>query len=180
MPQQTARRITGTTLGSKNYVERPANTTAYAAYDAVSDVTSNDHFLFLRTLIGPQYSGKLKGVDVKVNANVAALQPDLDLWLFDTDIAETADNSPMALSFTDVLKAVGIIPIPVSGWRVSNNGAGAAGSIIQTVSVDIPFTLSSAEKAGTQRLFGQLVMKNAYTPVASTRFHVTLLLEDDD
>jgi hypothetical protein len=69
-------------------ITRPANTTAYAAGDVISAVTTNDHYAFDSSKAG-QLRGKIEMARMMVLANQST-KPDLELWLFAEDIAEVA------------------------------------------------------------------------------------------
>lgn len=148
---------------------RPANTTAYTAGDVVSAVTSNDHFTFTPAV---RMAGGMGGVirsAVFMGSSAEATKPDLELWLFDTDIAEVADNAAFALTDTEILTLIDIIKFPVASMVTGG------GNIAQMVrDLYIPFRPAAA--SGTS-IFGQLVIRNAYTPVSGEVFKVRLAVE---
>lgn len=165
-----------TPTNSVAYLQRPNNTTQYAAGDVVSEVTTNDHFVFADASNQNILTGKILGCKVEINCN-AGTKPDLELWLFDTDIAEVADNSAFAPTDAEILTLVGVIAIPVASFKVGLSGSDAAGNVVQLVSgLIIPFK-NTANSART--LYGQLVARNTYTPIANEQFSVSLFIERD-
>ena len=164
-------------------ITRPANAAAYAAGDVISEVTTNDHLTFgTATAVDGSGNpvgapGKLSGsIDVArcfSSANQSTL-PDLELWLFHTDIAEVADNSAFAPTDAEMLTLIGIIDFPVADWKVGTATAGAGGNAVcEARQIGLPFRLA------TQVLYGQLVVRNAYTPVTSETFTVELVVTQD-
>lgn len=158
-------------------IQRPNNTTAYAAGDVISAVTSNDYHQLSGAVRGKgAQSGRIKAASVVVNANQGT-KPDLELWIFGSSIAEVADNSAFAPTDAEILTLLTIIAFPVASFKVGLSGAGAAGNIAQFQSqLDIPFRLGSGSD-GT--LHAQLVVRNAYTPIADEQFTVNLDVELD-
>lgn len=159
-------------------ITRPSNTTAYAAGDVISEVTTNDHLTFLKAMdAGDEKTGIILGGRVHSSANNTTL-PDLELWLFDADIAEVADNGAFVPTDTEMLTLIGVIAFPVASWIIGNAGAAAAGNAFcEVMNLDIPFRLGKDPSA--LNIYGQLVVRNAYTPVASEEFSVTIMTHND-
>ena len=162
-------------------ITRPSNTTAYAAGDVVSEVTTNDHLTFSLANLTSGFqvvgTGKIESARCMINANQAT-KPDLELWLFDTDIAEVADNSAFAPTDTEILTLVGVIDFAVANFKVGLAGSGAAGNIVQQINnLDIPYKTAGDNQNGN--LYGQLVVRNAYTPISAELFHVELVVAQD-
>jgi len=162
----------------KGSVTRPSNTTTYGAGDVISAVTTNDHFTFANPFKRGN-SGEVVALNITGSANVGT-KPDLELWLFHTDIAEVADNLAFAPTDAEVLTCVGVIPIPVASWVVGLSGAGAAGNIFQQVKdLNMVMQLATANDNTGNNLYGQLVVRNAYVPVSAEVFTVELLVRQD-
>lgn len=157
---------------------RPDNATAYAAGDVISEVTTNDHFTFLKSMdAGDEKTGIILGGRIHSSANNTTL-PDLELWLFDKDIAEVADNGAFAPTDAEMLTLIGIIFFPVASWVIGNAGAAAAGNAFcEVMNLDIPFRLGKAPSA--MNIYGQLVVRNVYTPVADESFSATIMTRND-
>jgi hypothetical protein len=137
---------------------RPANQTAYAAGDVVSAGTTNDHFTFKWTTsqLKSPFSGLISGAIITDSVTTGNL-PDLELWLFHTDIAKVADNSAFAISDTEMLTCIGVIDFPVADWKT-----GGANSICTRENLGLAFN------APTSTIYGQLVIRNVYTPPADS------------
>ena len=150
---------------------RPSNTTAYAAGDVISEVTSNKHFTFG----GDNNVGQLKGIITQVAMQITSnktTKPDLELWLFSEDIADVEDNAAFAPSDTEILTLIDVIPLPAADWYIGLAGANAAGNIVQVLKslhIEIP------ESSG--QLFGQLVVRNSYTPISAELFKADLVIQ---
>lgn len=158
-------------------ITRPNNTTAYAAGDVISEVTTNDHFTFTQSAYGKGYGGTLKGsIDfarMMIQSNQST-KPDLELWLFSQDIAEVADNGAFAPTDAEILTLIDVIPFATADWYVGLSGAGASGNIVLTANnlgIIVPSTAGS--------IYGQLVVRNAYTPIASEVFTAELIITLD-
>jgi hypothetical protein len=151
----------------KDSIIRPDNTTAYAAGEVISEVTTNDHYQFSKTggMFGEIYSAKMM-----INANKSTL-PDLELWLFDADIAEVADNSAFAPTDAEILTLIDVIEFSNSLWKIGLSGADASGNIVQTVR-----NLNIAMPRTSNTIYGQLVVRNAYTPISSEQFDCHLIV----
>lgn len=167
---------------SSDSVTRPANTTAYTAGDVISAVTTNDHLTFNNVTAGGVNSGTIISARINSSANVAT-KPDLELWLFHTDIAEVADNLAFAPTDAEMLTVVGVIDIPLANFLVGTATVGAAGNTVQVITgIDLPFTTSQVDTASGEKrgvLYGQLVHRAAYTPVSGEIFTVELTIAQD-
>jgi len=158
-------------------ITRPANTDVYTAGDVVSEVTSNDHFTFEEVNrpggIKKHLGGSIATARLHSSANQAT-KLDGELWLFSQDIAEVADNGAFAPTDAEMLTLVGIIDFPVANWKEGIATAGAAGNAVCEA-----FNLGLAYKGGLTSLFGQLVVRNAYTPVSGEIFTCEIIVSRD-
>ena len=162
----------------KGSLIRPSNTTAYAAGDVISAVTTNDHYTFVNPF-GRVNTGEVLALNINSSASVAT-KPNLELWLFHTDIAEVADNLAFAPTDAEMLTCVGVIPIPVAGWVVGTATAGAAGNTFQQVKdLNMVMKLATANDNTGNHLYCQLVARAAYTPVSAEVFTIELLVRQD-
>lgn len=170
------------TVKSSDSITRPSNTTAYTAGDVISDVTTNDHFTFNGVTDGTTNTGTIMSLRINSSANVAT-KPDLELWLFHTDVAEVADNGAFAPTDGEMLTVVGVIDIPLANFLVGIATVGAAGNTVQVINdINMPFVTTkaandTAEKRGV--LYGQLVHRASYTPVSAEVFTVELTIARD-
>lgn len=165
------------TLRSVDSITRPANGNVYAAGDVISAVTTNDHFTFLEVnrtgTKTKQLGGSIATARLHSSANQAT-KLDGELWLFNTDIVKVADNSAFAPTDTEMLTLVGVIDFPVANWKVGNAAVGVVGN-----SVCEAFNLGLAYKGASTTLYGQLVVRNVYTPVTGEIFTVELIVSRD-
>ena len=159
-------------------LQRPNNTTAYAAGAVVADATAGATLLTF-TGVGGSARGFtiLQDVLVVDSANVAT-KPDLELWLFDTAPAAQQDAAAFAPTdaelYTGINGLVAVVAIAQANWKVGNAAAGAPGNAVCVASqLGIPLNLGSAGN-----LYGILVVRNAYVPVALEQFAIRLRLLD--
>ena len=154
-------------------ITRPSNTTAYAAGDAVSEVTTNDHFTFS----APTELGVNTGEIVSAICHSSAAQgtaPDLELWLFHTDVGEDADNAAWTPTDAELLTCIGVIDFATANWKT-----GSGNSLCQVTNVNLPYKLARVGDGTRATIYGQLVMRNTYTPVSAEIFTVSMLIRQD-
>jgi hypothetical protein len=156
-------------------VTRPADTNAYAAGDVVSNSTSAAAVItFGSATFGAcravGWSTTLISASVIVESNQAT-KPALELYLFSSAPTAVNDNSALALSAADAEKLVAIVPL--STTYLTNAASGASGNHVQ-VSDTTPIPINCARS--DTKLYGLLVVRNAYTPVSAERFVVSIKL----
>jgi hypothetical protein len=98
----------------------------------------------------------------------AGTKPDLELWLFRSDIAEVGDNEAFAVTDAEQLTRIGIIDFPVANWIV-----GGANAVCEVSNIGLAF------KAATSSIYGVLVVRNTYTPVSGETLTVELVVAQD-
>jgi len=138
-------------------VTRPADTTAYAANDAISDSTSapaSGGFTLTGMARASGGSGIIDDI-VITSTNDPATLLQAELWIFDQSITNVNDNSAFALSDTDVAKLVAVVPFTMQ-TTVAGSGTN---SYAQISGLGIGYTCS-----GSANLRFLLKAKNAYTP----------------
>lgn len=143
------------TKASVNF-NRPANTTAYAANDAVNDnaTAGGGSSTELSWAIG-RSSGIIRRIRIKKTDQTVAT-PTIRLWLYDTVFASGAgDNEAFVHPATD---AIGYVDVPVT-TAGSDDAVGWA-------DCDIPFTGAT--------LYGQLQTLSAFTPASGETFTIGL------
>lgn len=148
---------------------RPNDTNAYAAGDAVTDSTSAPTVLtFSGCASANGGSGYILGALMVDSANQAT-KGIFELWLFDTTV--TPDNDNAAFTPTDAECATLVAIIPLVASYVGDAQSGASGNAVySSPEMMRPFTCGGA----SDDLFGLLVVRNAYTPVASEVFTIRL------
>lgn len=164
------RRVTGSAT-------RPANVTAYTIGDAVSDVTTNNHITFSRPMDDGINTGEVVSAIITSDANVAT-PPDMELWLFHTDIAEVADNAPWTLTDAEILTCIGVVDFPTGNWKAGAIAA-AGNALCETLDIGLTFMMARVGDGSDAVIYGQLVMKNAYVPTSGEVFNVSLLIRQD-
>ena len=145
---------------------RPADTTAYAAADAISDSTTAPTVLTFTDAARNQGKGGII-VDATINSSAApATTLQCELWLFDTEPTPTDDNSAFALTDAESLNVIAVIPFTV-GYKSDAN------TIYHGDRTIVPFRCATASTT----LYGLLVARNAYTPASAEVLTVTLKIE---
>lgn len=153
---------------------RPNDTTAYAAGDQIANSTSAPVAM---SFAAPEAAGfgRIRGAQVIVTANQAT-KPDVDLVIFaDSTPTMANDNAAIAPTNADVLNNL-VARLRLAGSTgVSLNPANdlTGQFIIELDTLDIPYACPANLK-----LFGMLVARNAYTPLAQEKWQVNLLLEE--
>jgi hypothetical protein len=153
---------------------RPADTTAYAAGDAMADSTSAPTVLTFANCARENGGGGVIQSAVLIDSTGQATALDVDLVLYDTSITPTNDNAAWAPSDSDANTSVGFI-----AFRGTSTSGGTSKSSNNNV-ID-PGALSKSFKcaSSSKNLYGQLVARNAYTPVSGEAFKVRLFIIQD-
>lgn len=144
-------------------VTRPADTTAYAVGDAISDSTSaptSGGFTFTNAARKSGGSGIILDATF-ATSNDPATRLSGELFLFDTSVTNINDNAAFAVSDTEIKDCVGIIPF--SMFDAGNNG------FAHVVGLNILFTC-----VGSANLRFLLRARNAYTPASAEVLTCTL------
>lgn len=154
---------------------RPNNTTAYAAGDVVTAATAAV-LEFAHAAPHPGSGGVVIAATL-IDGACQSTKGDFELWLFDT--APTIDNDNAAWTPTDAeLQAlVGVIDFggtPLVGDATS----GAGGNVVYPTGAEANLPLPFKCVNGSASLYGVLVVRNAYDPVAQETFAVRLLIAD--
>lgn len=145
------------------------NTTAYAANDIVSDSASV--LIFSGMALGNGGSGRIVQAALVDDANQSTLGS-FELALFTAAPAIQTDNALAAFTDAEMLTWIGNVPF--SAGYVQNAGSGAAGNVgYLTRNLNLEYVCGSAET----RLFGLLMVRNAYTPITQERFDIFLTVE---
>lgn len=143
-------------------VTRPADTTAYAAGDAISDSTSaptSGGF----TLTGAARKSGGSGIitDMTVcSSNDPATRLAGEIFIFNQSVTNVNDNAAFAVSDTEIKTCVGVVPFAL--FDAGNNG------FAHITGLNILFTCS-----GSANLRFLLRARNAYTPASSEVLTIT-------
>lgn len=153
---------------------RPANTTAYAAGDAVSDDASSPttlEFANVGRINGG--TGLIVGAKLIDSANQSTL-PNFELWVFDTEPTAMEDNAAFDPTDAEAADVVGIVQFSTN--FIGDETSGAGGNVVfQSDQLNFPFECGAASTS----LWGQLVARNAYTPVSAETFTIRLDVVQD-
>jgi len=144
-------------------ITRPADTTAYAANDALSDSTSaptSGGFTFTSAARASGGSGIITDAIITSSADAATLLQG-EIWIFDTAVTNINDNAAFAVTDTEIKTLVGKIPFTLED--AGNNGS----AHVQNLSIG--FTA-----VGSANLRYLVKVKNAYTPESAEVLTVRL------
>ncbi len=150
-------------------VTRPADTTAYAAGDAISDSTSAPTaggFTFTSAARKSGGSGIIIAATFS-SSNDPATRLAGELFIFDQAVTAINDNAAFAVSDAEIKTC--LPPIPFSMFDAGNNGFCAVTNIA------IPFVC-----VGTANLRFLLRARNAYTPASAEVITCTLYIQPGD
>jgi len=141
---------------------RPANTTAYAAKDVMTDgVKKSMEFPNFSPVPG-------SAIDllnaIMISSNPAASPGAFELLLFDSPQDLATDNSAYSPSNSDILEVVGVV-----GFDSYNVNANSAVYSMATFG-----HLYTRLAPGSTSLYGVLVAMSAYTPISAENFHIKL------
>ncbi|MGE0131917.1 MAG: hypothetical protein AB7U82_27855 [Blastocatellales bacterium] len=163
--------VGGKTSAINGSFTRPANTTQYAAGDAVSDSSAPITFASIARINNG--SGVITGAILVDSANQST-KGQFELWLFDTSPAVDTDNAAFTPTDAECATLIGVIPFNVA--YVGDATAGAGGNAVYPAQgLSLPFKCTG----GTDDIFGLIVVRNAYTPVSSEAFTVRLNVLQD-
>lgn len=150
-------------------VARPADTTAYAALDAVSDSTSAPTVL---QFAGMARKAGLGGAIVKAKlwTDQKTCTARFRLHLFNASPAAINDNSPFTLLYTTKATRVGYIDFGGAATEDPTNSTAAA-------ALSASLRLAYACAAADTKLYGILETLDAFTPASGQKVYVELLAE---
>lgn len=146
-------------------ITRPADTTAYANNDDISDSTSaptTGGFTLSNACNTSGGSGELLSL-VVVSSNDPAVTLQGEVWIFDSAVTAVNDNAAFALSDSDAVKLVAVIPFSLA-TTVAGSGTN---SYFVSPSLGIAYSCS-----GSANLRFLVKAKNAYTPASAEQLTV--------
>lgn len=155
---------------------RPNDANVYASGDVVTDSTVAPTVI---TFVDCARVAGGTGVILKAlmvdSANQATLG-EFELWLFDTTFAPDNDNAPWTPTEAELATLVDVIPLPSANAYIGDATAGAGGNVVfRSDSVEAGFDCPAASRD----LYGIVVVRNAYTPVANEEFTIILEILQD-
>lgn len=149
--------------------DRPADIDAYAAGDVISDADGTAKVL---EFTGCGRSGQIN------HAMVAMEETDtvnLELLLFDTEPTNFADNALLALTEDDLAKVIAAYSFASSSAKAVNAG----GEKVYLMTLDAEGTNAQSYTTLKGSLFGLLVTRSVFTPVASSRYAIRIHVKAD-
>jgi len=151
---------------------RPANTTTYAAGDAVTNSTSAPvKITFTGVTPLPAGSNEVVGAILIDGAN-QTLKGQFELWLFDASVTPDNDNALFTPTDAELATLIGVIPL--NAYYVGDATAGADGNVIFPVQgLSLPLKCTGS----LQDIYGLLVVRNAYVPVSAEVFEFRLIFK---
>ncbi len=160
--------VTSTMVIRKVAFTRPANTTAYAIGDEVSNsatATSVVPLKFENVTRSPLWTATILDAMLVDDTNEATL-PALELWLFTSPPTTAGDNVTCAFSDADLVdRLVHVIPFYVSYAGILSTGGN---TVFSAPGINQSFYAPGGN------LFGIYLARNAYTPLASEIFTTKL------
>ena len=146
---------------------RHTGTTGYVA----ADVYSGDGGAKVIVFPGCGRSGKVTRVGFLIEGGDTI---NFELYLFDSEPTNHADNDPLALVSADALILLGVVDLSDTNKKVLTGGIGIHFYRSDDLAGEIAYVTGEG-----QNLFGLLVTRSVYTPVAEAKVHIRLHLELD-
>lgn len=144
---------------------RPADTTAYAANDAVNNSTSAPTVM---TFTGMARTTGMGGIIAGATLHVGeknATAAEFHLWLFDTSPTMNNDNAAFAPASGDLANLVGVLI-----FSPTNMSDATGMRVYQAINCPLPY------RAAATGLYGALQTRTAFTPSSACTFRVKLHL----
>jgi hypothetical protein len=149
---------------------RPANTTAYAALDAVG-VTAGSVLTFAN--VARQNSGSGRVVAVRLwKSDITVTNASFLIHFYNAAPTAIADNSPWTMLYADREKYVGAV---ATGTMVTG-GTGSGGYAVVPATTT-PLVLPFKTAAGAKSLFAVITAAAAYTPASAETFSLSITVE---
>ena len=148
-------------------VTRPSDTTTYGAGEVFADdasaATTAGRFDFV--VASPGKSFTIWDAQL-IHSASETLKLSSELWLFDTAIVQDNDNAAFTPTDAEMLTLVGVIPfsIPFVGTAGGNC----------TFDADMSRPIRRRVTAAETKIYGYLVVRNAYAPIASETVKIRL------
>ena len=164
-----------TTMVAAAELTRPADTTAYAANDAVSDSTSSPTIWATFTNIARINVGTGYIVKAKLLTDQAANVAQLRLHLFNAAPTAINDNAAQTMLYANKATWLGAIDFPA--LTQDGTGSTAAKATVSSGSSSLPLAFVCA--AASRTLSGLLEVLGAFTPTSGQKFYIELAAENN-
>lgn len=160
---------------------RPADTVQYTPGDVVCNSTDTPTpLVFSSASLDPIVRcATIISASIACSANLA-MKPDVELWLFTVPPAMDADNAPFTPTDAELEHLVCVLDFAAAafgvGHHVGDATVGNLGNVVlfRSAGTTIPFQCAPEETS----LYGVLVARNAYVPLAGESFRVALGVVD--
>lgn len=150
---------------------RPSNATQYTIDDAVSAVTTDAHLTFSGVANAGKMTATIESATASSSVDHGTVLPDLQLVLFRKDFIAIADNAAATISDAEALTVIGVVDFPVANWVGLTASAVCS---IDNIGLDIKTGQDGANS--NVEIYGQLIIKNTYTPASAEVFSVELVI----
>lgn len=149
--------------------DRPNNTTAYEAGDVISDDGAVAKVIEFPN-VGK--SGKISAATIAMEEQKTA---NLELYVFDAEPTNFADNALLALTTDDLAKLVAVFTCLDTDKKTVN----MAGQAFYKSTLDAWSVMRARYATETGKLYGLLVTRSVFTPAANTAYVVRLHVTGD-
>lgn len=140
---------------------RPANATAYAVNDGVSNSTSAATVLLLDTNMVNGSTLMITNAKVISSISRSSAQPAFSLFILPTTYTISNDNAAFSVSDTDMELGMSIIPVLNVDYTALNT-INYSGALAEQIKLD----------DSDDTLYVALVTKNAFTPTSAEKFTI--------
>lgn len=152
---------------SSDSFSRPANTTAYAIDDAISDnATAGSATNLELGSLAISNGGFLRLDFVNLTSTNAVAAPDIDLWLFSAAPSAQGDNTAFTLTDSEINDTCVIPLVAGTDSFVTDSNWALQVRNINTI-IKIP--------DNTTTLYAQLQIKSVYTPASGETFNLKVI-----
>lgn len=157
--------VSGQMVSIATEVTRPADTTAYAALDVVSDSTSAPTVITF-TNVARVNNGNGYVVKARLMSDQTTLTSRLRLHLFHTAPTAINDNSPYTLLYANRANRIGYCDFPA----VATEGTGSTAASANIADLRIAFVCAAADR----NIYAFLETRDAFTPASGQKFYLEL------
>lgn len=154
--------VTNSILTSVGTLQRPNDTTAYTAGDAISDSTTAPTPISFAGVIPEEGTQRLV-MHAILESDQAALAATIELHLFKSSVTPTNDNAAFNLSYANSAERLGVI----SFYDWFNDGGVARSQSAVDITPPVYATTGTT-------VYGMLKAVGAFTPAAEQNFRATL------
>lgn len=155
---------------------RPEDTTQYAAGDVYSESATDDAGTMLEfENVVHQAGGSGYILDaLLIHSAQETVDPDVELWLFDAEIAsELDDNAAFAPSDAELESCIGVIKFPTGNFIAAGDN-GVIHGRLENDDGPLAFHKRFTCQSDSRSIYGVLVMRNTYAPESAEKITIRL------